>query len=61
MAHGLNRRDKYEEVIGYITGDKKYKPLKAPDRFYKNLRESLDFTNLLDNEGFGFNDIKSIK
>ncbi len=47
--YGLRRRDKYEEVIGHFTGEKKFsKSLKAPDMYYKQLRESLPFTNLLD-------------
>ncbi len=45
---GLRRRDKFEDIIGYTTGEKKGITIKPPNRKWTNLRNSLEMTNLLD-------------
>ena len=52
---GLRERPSYDELIGYLEyGQEK---ITYPDRFFKQLRETPQLSNLLDGEGFSVNDM----
>jgi hypothetical protein len=48
---GLKKRDTYDEIVSYLShnNDK----IKYPNRFFKQMRESPQLSNLLDNQGMG--------
>ena len=52
---GLREKPSYDELIGYLEyGQEK---ITYPDRFFKQLRETPQLSNLLDGEGFSVNDM----
>ena len=52
---GLREKPSYDELIGYLEyGQEK---ITYPDRFFKQLRETPQLSNLLDGEGFSANDM----
>jgi hypothetical protein len=48
---GLKKRDTYDEIVYYL--ENKQEKIKYPNRFFKQLRESPQLSNLLDNNGMG--------
>ena len=53
---GLREKPNYDELINYLQN--KQEKIVYPNRFFKQLRESPQLSNLLDGEGFDINDIK---
>ena len=53
---GLRERPSYDELIGYLEyGQEK---ITYPDRFFKQLRETPQLSNLLDGEGMTVKDLE---
>ena len=53
---GLRERPSYDELIGYLEyGQEK---INYPDRFFKQLRETPQLSNLLDGEGMTVKDLE---
>ena len=53
---GLREKPNYDELINYLQN--KQEKIVYPNRFFKQLRETPQLSNLLDGEGFDINDIK---
>ena len=53
---GLREKPNYDELINYLQN--KQEKIVYPNRFFKQLRETPQLSNLLDGEGFDINDLK---